>query len=555
MPRPPAATLPAAHARPARPKCRWRRTHLAHALMPAAAWTTARTSGAQRQHRAALRPKPAAAGLLAAGVLATACWESAAASLARHKPLQHAAASCRDVLGRAQHADVPRRSRRQGAGRPEQSAPTGAGHPAPRAASSCACTAAGSSALGACGQQRLQHTAARCCGNRLAGPTVRPPPRSVPGPAPCAASSCGIGRFVAQCRRYAEHAQRPPAACWECAGARMPPHTSSTLLPAAVVYPAGPTCCASCAALQPAAGCGSRSAGFHSNCSTRRRAAQHAEHTQRQLMHGTQHSRAAAAAGAGGLRGECAKRDTMEAPLALTPPPACPPPRSTPSRRPQTGAPISRHTARQLPARATERTTRPATQMPKACTPKGRHAASPANPPHLYDVGARARLALMILLGEELYDGLGQVDLLLLLQRRPHDGEHQHPQVVRHRGVDVRVAAQRAHHVGHAQGAWGVGKGRRAGRRAGASASASGGVQAGTEGGAGGQARGQGGGAAHPPSPGTRRAPPSCPGCAPGPEGRQAGEGRRPVRIPARQQQQQRGAGARRAGPLAPAGH
>jgi len=58
-------------------------------------------------------------------------------------------------------------------------------------------------------------------------------------------------------------------------------------------------------------------------------------------------------------------------------------------------------------------------------------------PPHLHHVRSHHRLSLVVLLAEHVDDGLGQVDLLLLLEGGPHNGEHQHPQVERNTRVNL----------------------------------------------------------------------------------------------------------------------
>lgn len=53
---------------------------------------------------------------------------------------------------------------------------------------------------------------------------------------------------------------------------------------------------------------------------------------------------------------------------------------------------------------------------------------------HGYDVGPFMCLLVVVLLGEEGDDGLGQEDLVVLVVREaaPHHREHEHPEVVRH---------------------------------------------------------------------------------------------------------------------------
>ncbi len=76
----------------------------------------------------------------------------------------------------------------------------------------------------------------------------------------------------------------------------------------------------------------------------------------------------------------------------------------------------------------------------------------------LHNIGSLLGLAQVVLLGEQRDDGLGQLDLLLLLlgQRGPDYGEHQHPQVACHVRVAMRHLCHRSHHVLHLIGACGA---------------------------------------------------------------------------------------------------
>lgn len=58
---------------------------------------------------------------------------------------------------------------------------------------------------------------------------------------------------------------------------------------------------------------------------------------------------------------------------------------------------------------------------------------------HLDNIWPLVHLLVVVLLGEQLDDGLGKLHLLVLLlsQGCPHNGEHQHPQVVGHLGVGM----------------------------------------------------------------------------------------------------------------------
>ena len=71
----------------------------------------------------------------------------------------------------------------------------------------------------------------------------------------------------------------------------------------------------------------------------------------------------------------------------------------------------------------------------------------------LYNIGSLMHLLAVMLLGQQLYDGLGQLHLLVLLfsQCGPHDREHQNPQVVCHVGICVGDFPQGRHQVGDLQ--------------------------------------------------------------------------------------------------------
>ena len=60
----------------------------------------------------------------------------------------------------------------------------------------------------------------------------------------------------------------------------------------------------------------------------------------------------------------------------------------------------------------------------------------------LADGWTQQRLTDVVLLGQQVNDGLGEARLLLLLQRRPDDREQEHPQVVRHVRVGLHLFDQ-----------------------------------------------------------------------------------------------------------------
>lgn len=71
----------------------------------------------------------------------------------------------------------------------------------------------------------------------------------------------------------------------------------------------------------------------------------------------------------------------------------------------------------------------------------------------LYNVRSLMHLLAVMLLGQQLNDGLGQLHLLILLfsQRGPHNRKHQNPQVVCHVGICVGDFPQGRHQVGDLQ--------------------------------------------------------------------------------------------------------
>mmetsp|Transcript_5293 Transcript_5293/g.19056 ORF Transcript_5293/g.19056 Transcript_5293/m.19056 type:complete len:807 (+) Transcript_5293:4168-6588(+) len=69
----------------------------------------------------------------------------------------------------------------------------------------------------------------------------------------------------------------------------------------------------------------------------------------------------------------------------------------------------------------------------------------------LDDVRPHRGLSLVVLLGEQRDHRLGERHLFLALERRPHDGKHENPEVVRHVRVSGRHLAQRRDEVAHSQ--------------------------------------------------------------------------------------------------------
>ena len=57
----------------------------------------------------------------------------------------------------------------------------------------------------------------------------------------------------------------------------------------------------------------------------------------------------------------------------------------------------------------------------------------------LNNIRSLMHLLVVMLLGQQLNDGLGQLHLLVLLlsQSGPHNGEHQHPQLIAHLRVSM----------------------------------------------------------------------------------------------------------------------
>ena len=57
----------------------------------------------------------------------------------------------------------------------------------------------------------------------------------------------------------------------------------------------------------------------------------------------------------------------------------------------------------------------------------------------LDNIGSVVHLLVVMLLGQQLNDGLGQLHLLVLLlcQSGPHNGKYQHPQVVGHLRISM----------------------------------------------------------------------------------------------------------------------
>ena len=72
---------------------------------------------------------------------------------------------------------------------------------------------------------------------------------------------------------------------------------------------------------------------------------------------------------------------------------------------------------------------------------------------NLYDIGSVVRLLAVMLLGQQLDDGLGQLHLLVLLlsQSRPYNGEDQHPQVIGHLGLSMGNLPQGSHQIADLQ--------------------------------------------------------------------------------------------------------